>query len=154
MTRSFDLMITVNTARCPILVVGGGPVGERKVGTLLDAGVDVILVSPDATPCLRELAGTGRIDWKARKALQEDFLPGGLAVLAVPEGPTEGLLTWAREAGTLCNCCSLSEEGDWALAAQFDRDGLRFGVATGGKDPSRAARWKKKLMKMIEEANP
>lgn len=152
MSRNFDLMITVNTRRRPILLIGGGPVGERKARTLLDAGAEVILVSPDLTPELEGLVQRGLISWRPRKARPEDFEKGELAVLAVPPRQTRELVEWARVSGTLCNCCSLPEAGDWALAAQFRREGLVFGVSTGGDVPSLAARWKRKLMKMIEEA--
>lgn len=152
MVRRYDLMVTVNTARHPILVIGGGPVGERKVRTLLDAGVAVILVSPDVTPPLEEMVRTGRISWKQRKAIPEDFERGMWALLAVSSSETRRMLQWARLSGTFCNCCSLPEEGDWALAAQFHREGFVFGVSSRGNRPSLAARWKRKLMEMFEEA--
>jgi len=38
------------------LVVGGGKVATRKVGLLLDAKSDVTVVSPKASPEIRELA--------------------------------------------------------------------------------------------------
>jgi siroheme synthase-like protein len=152
MSRSFDLMIAVNTAKSSIVVVGGGPVGERKIGTLLAAGVHVVLISPDVTPVLEEQARTGLICWKARRACAQDFKKGGWAVLAVPPRQTREMIEWARSSGTRCNCCSLPEEGDWALTAQFRSEGVLFGVSSRGDAPSLAARWKRKLMDMLEEA--
>ena len=40
----------------PVLVVGGGQVGHRKVMSLLDGGASVELVCPDAVDALAELA--------------------------------------------------------------------------------------------------
>ena len=39
-----------------VVVVGGGPVAERKVAALLDHGASVTVVSPTLTPGLRRLA--------------------------------------------------------------------------------------------------
>src|SRR5262249_48846971 len=45
----------------PVLVVGGGPVAERKVEALLEAGACVRLVSPEITSRLNDFAANGRI---------------------------------------------------------------------------------------------
>ena len=49
-----------------VVVVGGGAVAARRVPRLLAAGADVLLVSPEATPALAELAAAGRLDWRQR----------------------------------------------------------------------------------------
>ena len=49
-----------------VLVVGGGAVATRRIPTLLDAGADVILVSPAVTASLEDLAASGRIRWEPR----------------------------------------------------------------------------------------
>jgi uroporphyrin-III C-methyltransferase/precorrin-2 dehydrogenase/sirohydrochlorin ferrochelatase len=49
-----------------VLVVGGGAVATRRVPALVDAGADVVIVSPSLTPALRALADDGRITWRER----------------------------------------------------------------------------------------
>ena len=49
-----------------VLVVGGGAVATRRVPALIDAGADVVIVSPSLTPALRALADAGRLTWTAR----------------------------------------------------------------------------------------
>lgn len=44
-----------------VLVVGGGAVATRRVDALVADGADVVVVAPEATPHLRELAASGRI---------------------------------------------------------------------------------------------
>src|SRR6266702_8198833 len=51
--------------RC-VVVVGGGAVASRRVPALLDAGADVLLVSPKVAASLEDLAAAGRIRWEAR----------------------------------------------------------------------------------------
>src|SRR5437773_2487434 len=49
-----------------VVVVGGGAVASRRVPALLDAGADVLLVSPKVTASLEDLAAAGRIRWEPR----------------------------------------------------------------------------------------
>ena len=49
-----------------VLMVGGGHVAQRRVPGLLEAGADVVLVSPEVTPSVEGLAGAGEITWHQR----------------------------------------------------------------------------------------
>src|SRR5712691_1447455 len=49
-----------------VVVVGGGGVASRRVPALLDAGAEVLLVSPKVAASLEDLAAVGRIRWEAR----------------------------------------------------------------------------------------
>jgi len=156
--RAFSLLASVNTRRQRVLVVGGGSVGTRKIATLLGAGCEVILVSPEATPELRALAEAGRIQWLRRTVLPEDFAAVRLVLLALPLGTEadgastslEQALAWARKAGCLVNCAACADEGDWALVAQFRHGPCFIGIGTGGDDPCEAARLKRRLLACLD----
>ncbi|MCW2848052.1 MAG: uroporphyrin-III C-methyltransferase [Marmoricola sp.] len=49
-----------------VLVVGGGNVAQRRVPTLIAAGAVVLLVSPEVTPAIEGLVGSGEITWVRR----------------------------------------------------------------------------------------
>ncbi len=117
--RRTSLMICVNDATGPILVVGGGAVGLRKVGTLLDAGAAVRLVSPEAAPELAGYARDGLIEWERRPVERSDFEKHALALLALPRDVTMEVILLATGTGCLLNCCGAAELGSWSLAAQF-----------------------------------
>jgi uroporphyrin-III C-methyltransferase/precorrin-2 dehydrogenase/sirohydrochlorin ferrochelatase len=55
-----------------VLVVGGGAVATRRVPALLDAGADVVVVAPVATPALQGLAEAGRLRWLQRTFERSD----------------------------------------------------------------------------------
>src|ERR1700735_5584078 len=55
-----------------VVVVGGGAVAPRRIPALLDAGADVVLVSPTVTVSLEDLATTGRIRWEKRSYADGD----------------------------------------------------------------------------------
>jgi uroporphyrin-III C-methyltransferase / precorrin-2 dehydrogenase / sirohydrochlorin ferrochelatase len=55
-----------------VVVVGGGAVATRRIPALLDAGADIVLVSPSATVSLEHLATAGRIRWTRRRYADGD----------------------------------------------------------------------------------
>jgi uroporphyrin-III C-methyltransferase / precorrin-2 dehydrogenase / sirohydrochlorin ferrochelatase len=55
-----------------VVVVGGGAVATRRIPALLDAGADIVLVSPSATTSLEDLAAAGRIRWESRRYADGD----------------------------------------------------------------------------------
>jgi uroporphyrin-III C-methyltransferase / precorrin-2 dehydrogenase / sirohydrochlorin ferrochelatase len=55
-----------------VVVVGGGAVATRRIPALLDAGADIVLVSPSVTASLEDLAAAGRIRWDRRRYADGD----------------------------------------------------------------------------------
>lgn len=150
MKAPYSLLVGLRSDE-PILVVGGGALAERKVTTLLEAGCRPFVIAPTLTEPLLRAHRRGSFDWEPRKARREDFDGRRFVLLALPPEETRRLLPWTREAGCLVNAASLSEEGDWALVAQFGHDRCRIGVGSGGADPARAARLKKIIFRHLTD---
>jgi uroporphyrin-III C-methyltransferase/precorrin-2 dehydrogenase/sirohydrochlorin ferrochelatase len=74
MADSRPYLLGLRLAGRRVLVAGGGAVAGRRVPALLDAGADVVLVSPEVTGSLEDLAQSGRIQWAPRR-----FEPGDTA---------------------------------------------------------------------------
>jgi uroporphyrin-III C-methyltransferase/precorrin-2 dehydrogenase/sirohydrochlorin ferrochelatase len=68
-----------------VLVVGGGAVATRRIPALLDAGADVVLVSPELTPALRDLADKRRLRWLPRRFEPSDLDGAWLVHVAVDD---------------------------------------------------------------------
>jgi siroheme synthase-like protein len=81
-----------------VLVVGAGPVTERKVEALLEAGARVRLVAPEATADLRRLADEGRLQWVPRRFEERDVDDAWLVVSATGDPETQRRVTAAAEA--------------------------------------------------------
>jgi len=85
-----------------VVVVGGGAVATRRIPALLDAGADVLLVSPSVTTGLEDLAAAGQIR-SERRAYRDGDCAGAWLVCACTDRPevnvtvaaaAEELRTW------------------------------------------------------------
>jgi len=67
-----------------VLVVGGGSVAQRRVPTLIAAGADLHLVSPEVTPAIEGLVGSGEVTW-ARRGFTDSDLDDAWYVMAATD---------------------------------------------------------------------
>lgn len=51
-----------------VLVAGAGQVATRRLPALIGAGADIHVVSPMATPAIRDRAEAGIVTWSRRRA--------------------------------------------------------------------------------------
>ena len=131
-----------------VLVVGGGPVGERKVTGLVTAGARVILVSPGVTEVLASLAQEGAIQWEPRVFQVEDLEGCRLAVAATDSDEVNGLVaSEARSRSIWVNDSTALERSDYTLPAVVRRGGLILTVGTEGGSPA----YSKLVRGMLEE---
>jgi siroheme synthase-like protein len=82
------------------LVVGAGPVAERKVEGLLASGARVRVVAPRATEAIEALARAGAIEHRARAFEERDAEGAWLAFAATPDGEVQ-----ARVAAVAASRC-------------------------------------------------
>ncbi|WP_431909210.1 uroporphyrinogen-III C-methyltransferase [Micromonospora carbonacea] len=121
-----------------VVVVGGGAVATRRVPALLDAGADVLLVSPELTPALRAHVDAGRLHWKPRRFAPDD-LDGAWLVQAAVDDPVAAAAVSAAAAERRIFCVRAD---DRAAATAWTPAVTRHGPVTvavlGGGDPRRA----------------
>ncbi|MFQ3663302.1 MAG: precorrin-3B C(17)-methyltransferase, partial [Chloroflexaceae bacterium] len=132
-------IVLTNLTGAPVVVVGGGAVGERKVRGLLEVGAQVRLISPEATPRLQAWAAAGRIVWQPRAYVAGDL--GGARLVFAATNQREVNARVARDAalhGALCNVADAPEEGDFHLPALLRCEDATIAVSSGGTAPGRA----------------
>jgi len=142
------------------VVVGGGAVGERKVGALVDAGARVVVIAPDATEGVRAHAAQGTLTWRAEPFAAALLDDGDDVFLLVAATDNASVNASARDAARarriLFNAAAPIFEGnadggdndaggDFATMATVRRGDLLVGVTTGGAGPALAARLKREL---------
>jgi uroporphyrin-III C-methyltransferase/precorrin-2 dehydrogenase/sirohydrochlorin ferrochelatase len=121
-----------------VVVVGGGAVASRRIPALLDAGAEILLVSPRATASLEDLAAAGRIRWAAREYSPGDCA-GAWLVCACTDAPAvnQAVAAAAEAQQTWCVRADDAEaSGAWTPASGQAGD-VRIGVLTG--DPRHSA---------------
>jgi uroporphyrin-III C-methyltransferase / precorrin-2 dehydrogenase / sirohydrochlorin ferrochelatase len=121
-----------------VVVVGGGAVASRRIPALLDAGAEILLVSPKATASLEDLAATGRIRWAAREYSPGDCA-GAWLVCACADSPAvnQAVATAAEAQQTWCVRADDAEaSGAWTPASGQAGE-VRIGVLSG--DPRHSA---------------
>jgi siroheme synthase-like protein len=92
------LPLFLKLAQRAVLVVGAGPVAERKIESLLDAGARVRVVAPDATEGVRALSTAGRIAWESRAFVETDVDDAWLVFAATAEAEAQSRVARAADA--------------------------------------------------------
>ena len=144
----FPALLDLRGRRC--LVVGGGPIGERKARDLLGCGARVTVVSPTLTPELVRLAMPGSISHRARPFRRADVLGAFLVIAAtgLPEVDA-AVAAAARRRKALVNVVDRPAECDFIFPSVLRRGALQIAVSTGGRSPALAREIPKRLERVI-----
>lgn len=129
-----------------VLVVGAGAVARRKVGGLLDAGADVVVVAPEIDPQIRAWADEGRLAVARRPFDPADPEGAWLVVAATGDPAVDQAVT--DEAGARhiwVNAADDPARGSFTLMAVLRRGDLVLAIGTGGRSPALAAHLREHL---------
>ncbi len=130
----------------PCLVVGGGTVAERKALSLLEAGADVTIVSPDLTSKLQELSRTGKISHR-RKTYDDHDISGAFIVIAATGIPevNAGVARACKSRHILVNVAAPPEESSFIVPSIVERGELLMAVSTSGASPALSKKIRQEL---------
>ena len=138
--------INLHLTGCPVLVVGGGQVAERKINTLVAAQAAVTIISPELTPGLQVLAKNGALRWRQRIYESGDIETFSLVFCATNRREVnQTVAREARERGKLVNVADGPEEGNFSLPALVRRGDLLLTVSTGGQSPALVRKLRREL---------
>lgn len=140
----FPISLTVAGRR--VIVAGGGPVAERKVRSLRDAGAQVTVISPILTPELARWADAAEIVWLERFFAFGDCEGAMLAFAATDDaGVNAAVVVDARKHGVLVNDAADAPRGDFITPAVHRAGTLTVTVDSAGLSPSFTARIRNEL---------
>jgi len=144
MTFGYPLTLDIEGRRC--VVVGGGPVAERKCRGLLDAGGAVTVVTERATGGIEKLAGDGMVTL-VRRAYSYGDLDGALLAVAATDDPTvhADVFKEGEERGVLVNAVDDVRHSHFAVPSVVRRADVVVAISTGGKAPALAKRVRSRL---------
>lgn len=135
MTYYVPVMLNLFQRRC--IIVGGGIVGERKVASMLDAGADIVVISPQITPTLQQRYEERRLEWIKRKYQYGD-LKGAFLVFAATDHPeiNQRIVEESNSLGIPVNHTGDGERGSFITPSVLRRQELVVAVSTSGAGPT------------------
>jgi uroporphyrin-III C-methyltransferase / precorrin-2 dehydrogenase / sirohydrochlorin ferrochelatase len=135
---SYPLVLDLAGRRA--VVVGGGPVAARRARGLVDAGADVVLVSPWVCEDVRDLLAAGGLRWEPREYADGDLDGAWLVHTATGDRQTDDRVAAdAERARTWCvRADDAGRSPAWTPAVA--RTGDVTVAVTAGRDPRRATR--------------
>jgi len=143
--KLYPIFLKLKNRKC--LVIGGGPVAERKVKDLIGAGGDVTVISPDLTRGLNNLASRGKISCERRKYRQGDL--GGFFLVIVSTNSKKAnrrAYIEAEKQKVLINSVDDRQNSGFLTPSLVRRGNLQIAISTSGKSPYLA----KKLREFFE----
>jgi len=138
--------ICLRIADRPCLVIGGGPIAEQKVRSLLAADANVTVVSPALTPGLAAWARTGRIAHVPRDYRRGDLAGATLVYAATDDEDLHAQVARdAQDAGILVNVVDRPHLCDFIVPSILAQGDLLVAVSTSGASPALATRIRRDL---------
>lgn len=141
--------VLLNLAGRRCVVIGGGPVAERKATMLADAGAETVVVSPNVTDgLLRLLHEHHRVVWIQREYRHGDLAGVFLAYAATDRPEVNAEVAAEAEAeGIPMNDAGDGARGSMITPGVLRRGGLVVAVSTSGAGPAAA----RELIREIDE---
>ncbi|MDI6827283.1 MAG: bifunctional precorrin-2 dehydrogenase/sirohydrochlorin ferrochelatase [Armatimonadota bacterium] len=140
----YPINLDLKNKKC--IVIGGGMVAERKAISLLEFGARVLLIAPELTPALRQLAEKKVVEHIPAE-YQPGMLEGAFLVIAATDSNfvNKSVSEEAKRLGVLVNVVDAPELCTFFVPAFVKRGDLIISVSTSGKSPALAKHIREKL---------
>jgi len=134
------------------LIIGGGPVAERKAASLLEYGAHIKVVSPLAEKKIVAWADQNLLQWFAREFADNDLDNIFIVFIATDDNSLNKEISGlCRQRGILVNAVDDPPNCDFFVPSVLRRGSLAVAVSTEGKSPLFAARLRRQLEAIITE---
>lgn len=130
----------------PVLVVGGGAVGARKIELLRKAGARVTVVAPELHSSVSALVAQGAVQYRAEEFKPEHLDGMRLAVAATSRSAVNAWVAHQAEVRNIpVNVVDDRELSRFIMPAIVDRSPVIIAVSSGGDAPVLTRRLREKL---------
>ncbi|MCM3730360.1 NAD(P)-binding protein [Fictibacillus nanhaiensis] len=147
---SIPLMIDLTGKK--VVIVGGGKVAQRRIASLLEASVFIVVVSPEVTTAIEELYKQKRIQWKQKKCSPEDLNDAFLIIVATNNQEVNQTVVHSAPKQALVNAAADAELGNVQFPIQLRRGKLSIAISTNGASPILAKKIKKHLEHYFDDS--
>ncbi|MCK4804024.1 MAG: bifunctional precorrin-2 dehydrogenase/sirohydrochlorin ferrochelatase [Spirochaetes bacterium] len=146
MSSLYPIFLKLENRKC--LVAGGGPVAERKVITLLDAGALVTVIAPVLSEKLETLNACGMIICEKRKFKRGDLKGYYLAIASTSASEVnKKIYEEAVRKGILINSVDDPANSNFFVPSSIKRGCFQVAISTSGKVPY----FSKKVRQFLEK---
>lgn len=146
--KYFPIFLDLQGKLC--VVIGGGRVAERKARSLLQAGAEVRVVSPQMTGTLRQWKEQGKILHRSRPFQGRDLDGAHLAIAATNDREAnERIFRLCAERRIWVNGVDDPARSSFIVPSVVQRGDLVLAISTSGKSPAMARILRRKLEKEI-----
>jgi precorrin-2 dehydrogenase/sirohydrochlorin ferrochelatase len=133
--KYYPMYVDLRDKKC--VVIGGGPVAERKVKSLLDCGANITVISPQLGEALRELAQERRIKYLRRTYRRGDLEGAFLAISATDRAELNAIIYGeAIQKEILINVVDDPEKCTYIVPSVLQRGDLAISISTAGSCPA------------------
>ncbi|WP_070380662.1 uroporphyrinogen-III C-methyltransferase [Rhodococcus sp. WMMA185] len=128
-----NYLVGLNLAGRRVVVVGGGTVAQRRLGTLVASGARVHLISRAVTPAVEGMATAGQITLELREFRDGDLDGAWYAIACTDEPETNAAIVAEAERNRIfCVRADNARRGTAVTPASARYDGMSIGVLAGG----------------------
>lgn len=144
MSPLFPVMLDLRGWPCAVL--GGGPMAEEKVRSLLSAGADVTVIAEQLNAELEALAAQGRIAWLAEPPQQEHLEGFRLVMSALGDAARNAAFAAeAERRRVLFNAADDPAHCRFLMPSVHRQGDLVIAVSTSGRCPALAVRLRERF---------
>ena len=133
-----------------VVIIGGGPVCERKAETMMKYGARVTVVAPEFTEQITQWAKSGALKIRKKKYDAAD-LDGASIVIASTddEDVNTQIASDCRKRKIPVNVVDVTHLCEFIVPAIVESGSVQLAVSTGGKSPALARTLKEDLQKFV-----
>lgn len=151
MTAYYPVYLNLRGRRC--VIIGGGTVAEGKISRLLDSGAEICLVSPDATPGIRQFVADGAVRWEQRKYQHGDLEGAFIAIAATNvREVNRRIYEEANERGVMLNAVDDPPNCSFIAPSIVQRGPVTLAISTSGVSPALARKLRESLQESADLA--
>ena len=144
MAPYYPVYLDVKDRLC--VIIGGGPIGEGKIASLLECGADIRMICPDVTEDVQDMADTGVIHLEKR-VYEEGDLEGAFVVIAATNDNTVNrrIADEAERLGVLLNVADVTHLCNFIAPAVVRKGEVTVAISTAGLSPALARKLRETL---------
>lgn len=133
-------LVGMNLAGKRVVVVGAGSVSQRRLPLLIEAGAQIRVISPEATPAVEALATSGQIELLSREYAAGDLAQAWYVIAATNDPAVNAAIVAEADAQrTFCVRADKGAAGSAVTPATTKHDGVTLGILADGDHRRSAA---------------